>query len=508
MYVGSYVKRITPVIVLLLTLTFLSASLQSTNCSELGGLHYIYWDFPLDIFTSLSIDIEILTEPSNEDGLYYQMYQGRINGVGFYFGLQTQTNKLGYGSMGKGLIFSRWETNDLSNVRTVEGGWSESAGHEGDFVGVRRTYNWTTHAYRFTIALNDTDNVGDWYAVLITDLNMQTTDILGAIRFPEIEHIEDYGIADGGITWTELYWKEESGTPIPSWHVSIIGIYADEQEIPPYRATSVYSEKEHTDIYFEYDTREIHFIMGPEVTRTHSSGVLFAGLPPLIQYKLTRQIVGSGNTVSSPGRFEYIEGAEVSVEAFPDSGWFLDHWILDDVDSGTDNPINIIMNTNHTLVAVFEEIPYPTEATIESCDSTGTRKDTFDLGEAVFVNGSGYSPSAIYDFYFIDDIEIWMDGMVIPERVLDTITEISSNMTGHISPTIVWNNPQMFGKFDIIVDVNNNGSYDPEIDVLDNNDVEVTAGVIIPELTSWIILLFFLVGTSFGIIIRKKIRVL
>lgn len=51
------------------------------------------------------------------------MYQEIINGKGFYFGLQTQTYKPGVGSMGKGLIFSRWRTLDLSNVRVVEGGW-------------------------------------------------------------------------------------------------------------------------------------------------------------------------------------------------------------------------------------------------------------------------------------------------------------------------------------------------------------------------------------------------
>jgi hypothetical protein len=500
------VKKSASMLVLLLLLYCVLASFQSTNCSELGGLHYVYWDFPLDRFTSLSIDIEILTEPSNEDGLYYQMYQGRINGVGFYFGLQTQTYKPGYGSMGKGLIFSRWETTDLSNVRIVEKGWSQNATYEGDFVGVRRTYNWTTHAYRLTIALNDTDNIGDWYAVRITDINMQTTDLLGAIRFPKIDHIEDYGIADGGITWTELYSKEEPGTPIPNWHVSIIGIYADEQEIPPYRAISVYSEKEHTDIYFEYDTREIHFIMGPDVTRTHSPGVLFTGLPPLIQYKLTRQVVGSGTTISFPGRFGYIEGTEISVEAFPDSGWIFDHWILDGVDAGIDNPITVIMDANHTLAAVFEEFPFPTQASIESCNSTGFRKDTFDLGEAVFVNGSGYSPSATYEFYFVDDVEIWMDGMVIPSRVLGTITEISSNMTGHIAPTIVWNNPNILGKFDLLVDVNSNGIYDAEIDALDNNDVEVSAGVVIPEFPSWIILPLFIVATLVAIICKKRLR--
>ena len=91
--------------VLFIGLAFFS---QLACCSEIGGVHYVYWYFPRERFNCLYIDVGILTEPDNADGLYFQMYQGTINGQGFYFGLQTQTYNPGYGSMGKGLIFSRW----------------------------------------------------------------------------------------------------------------------------------------------------------------------------------------------------------------------------------------------------------------------------------------------------------------------------------------------------------------------------------------------------------------
>jgi hypothetical protein len=45
----------------------------------------------------------------------------------------------------------------------------------------------------------------------------------------------------------------------------------------------------------------------------------------------------------------------------------------------------------------------------------------------------------------------------------------------------VWNNAQP-GKYDIIVDVNNNGKYDAATDALDDNDILVTAGFfVVPE---------------------------
>ena len=34
--------------------------------------------------------------------------------------------------------------------------------------------------------------------------------------------------------------------------------------------------------------------------------------------------------------------------------YIFDHWELDGVDIGSSNPVNIVMNSNHTLVAVFK----------------------------------------------------------------------------------------------------------------------------------------------------------
>jgi len=118
---------------------------------EVGGLHYVTWNFNKNNFRKLDVTIKIYEEPSLGDGLYFQMYQGMINGVGFYFGFQTDVYKPGVGSAGKGIIFSRWGTNDLSNVRIVDGGWSQSAGYEGDFVGVRVNYVWSTHTYKMSV---------------------------------------------------------------------------------------------------------------------------------------------------------------------------------------------------------------------------------------------------------------------------------------------------------------------------------------------------------------------
>lgn len=110
------------------------------------------------------------------------------------------------------------------------------------------------------------------------------------------------------------------------------------------------------------------------------------------------------------------------------------------------------------------------------------KKDTFYPIEDVYVNGTGYSPSKTYDIYVVEDVAPWTDGTAIPSRVPGTATSVPSDASGVIQPALVWSDPLVVGKYDIVVDVNGNGLFDQGIDALDDSDIEVTAGFhIIPE---------------------------
>jgi len=244
---------------------------------ETGGLHYVHWDFGVSYFKSLKITVNIYNEPNFRDGLYFQMFQGEINGVGFYFGIQTDVCKENVG-VGKGLIFSRWNTDDLSNVKRAKNAWTERGHEDGKFISIRKKYDWTTHVYQLKIAYIETDDYGDWYGVWILDLDDGREDFLGSIRFPKIEP-ERSGIKDHGAcarsTWIELYHKRDSRTPIPTWHVSVKDIYVD-NGIRPRHAKSQYSSKiGRTDIHRDKATGEIHLLMGHNVTRKHDAGKLY-----------------------------------------------------------------------------------------------------------------------------------------------------------------------------------------------------------------------------------------
>ncbi len=120
------------------------------------------------------------------------------------------------------------------------------------------------------------------------------------------------------------------------------------------------------------------------------------------------------------------------------------------------------------------------------------------------VNGSGFLPNATYDFYVVSDVETWTDGMLIPARESGTATMITSDTDGNVLPVTVWSDPSTVGAYDIVVDVNGNGSYDEGIDTLDNDDVEVTAGFVIPEISSLIALLALMLTAFAAFVIGKK----
>ena len=189
------------------------------------------------------------------------------------------------------------------------------------------------------------------------------------------------------------------------------------------------------------------------------------------------------------------EAGDYSAQYFPDSGYEFDHWEFIggvSVSVPSANPATVTVSDIGTLRAVYGEIPPTPEATIESCDLTGKKKDVFELDETVYVYGSGYCTCVSeYDIYVVSDVD-WIDGMSIPLRISGTAITVFSDSSGNILPTPVWSDPLTPGKYDIVVDVNGNGEYDEGIDALDDSDVEITAGFfVIPE---------YLIGTLLGLL--------
>jgi len=142
------------------------------------------------------------------------------------------------------------------------------------------------------------------------------------------------------------------------------------------------------------------------------------------------------------------------------------------------------------------------EPLIESCDQAGTRKDFFNETETVYVYGSGYLPTFLCNVYVVEDAT-WTDGKLIAPGSV-TLTTTWSNGTGHVNAAPAYPPPLAIGKYDVVIDVNDNGKYDIGIDALDDNDVEVTAGLVIPEFPSFLILLLFMIFSLANIFSLNK----
>jgi hypothetical protein len=155
-------------------------------------------------------------------------------------------------------------------------------------------------------------------------------------------------------------------------------------------------------------------------------------------------------------------------------------------------------------VNTYADLSFPPPI-IESCNITGDAKDYFNLHEDVYVNGGDFSPLTTHDFYIVNDVATWTDGMAIPTRVAGTATTINTDSDGNVALFAAWSDPPTNGLFDIIVDVNGNGHYDLGIDALDSDDVEVSAGFMIPEYASLLaILLLSMVAILSTVAVKKK----
>ena len=150
---------------------------------------------------------------------------------------------------------------------------------------------------------------------------------------------------------------------------------------------------------------------------------------------------------------------------------------------------------------------------VESSDDAGATWNTFQVGDSVYIYGSGYPASTSYDIYVVADTA-WTDGIPIPAGEAGTATTVHTDSTGAIaysnidgsgtSPALIWTSA-VYGDYDIVVDVNGNGNYDSCMDALNEKDVG-DAGFVVrtspPEVPAMTPLGFVMVMFSlFGLVV-------
>lgn len=192
---------------------------------------------------------------------------------------------------------------------------------------------------------------------------------------------------------------------------------------------------------------------------------------------------GLNRPMDPPGGVQF----EVSVSSNPPSSpWYAGVWrVLSDPED---------INVSHYDEMEFEFL------TIESSNASGNRKDIFKEGDDVYAYGNGYDPGERYILYIVEDRN-WTDSTPILPYIRQE--NVSADADGIISPTLIWPST-VIGKYDIIVDINGNGSYDEGIDPLDDMDINDAGFETVPEFATIAIPVVTILGFVFLLYRRRR----
>ncbi len=113
---------------------------------------------------------------------------------------------------------------------------------------------------------------------------------------------------------------------------------------------------------------------------------------------LTITVSAGGTTDPSPGTHIYPAGTYVMVTAMPEEHYVFNHWELDGVPVGSENPYIVFLNPDHTLQAVFTLASYT--LTINSATGGDTNPAA---GSYIYTAGTNRQVSATPDIDFVFD---------------------------------------------------------------------------------------------------------
>lgn len=188
----------------------------------------LWWDLgeetPLE---SYSVDVTISDDVPATKNLYIApLGIAHLNKTPFYGGIQTQTD--GYTKsdqhlrkIGPGLLMSMWGERSLDAIRPSIGGLCQSSGHEGDFVSVRRSYEWTKGTYTYRVVRMDEEVVDGkphtWVGAFLDSHEKEENVFIGALRFPA----ENLVLAPKVASFVEVYGRRIPVDEIPHLTVTV-----------------------------------------------------------------------------------------------------------------------------------------------------------------------------------------------------------------------------------------------------------------------------------------------
>jgi len=207
----------------------------------------IWWNTGEDrAFESYSIDVTISDNVPSSVRLYVAPIGiASLSGTKFYGGIQTMSD--GYTKqdrrlrrIGPGFLMSMWGERSEEAIRPSVGGLFQSSGHEGDFVSVRRSYEWTKGAYTYRVVRMDREAVGEWtftwVGAFVYSHEKDENIFVGALRFPGENLVLDKSLA----SFVEIYGPRIPVEDIPEVTVTFGNLRVNGEAVKNPSATALY----------------------------------------------------------------------------------------------------------------------------------------------------------------------------------------------------------------------------------------------------------------------------
>jgi hypothetical protein len=207
----------------------------------------VWWDLGKDQpFESYSIDVTIGDAVASSSNLYVApIGLGHLGKSQFYGGIQTQidghTKKdRQIRKLGPGFLFSMWGERSLDAIRPSLGGFCQSSGHEGDFVSVRRPYEWHKGTYTYKVVRMDREEIDGkpftWVGVFVYSHEKNESVFVGALRFKG----EDLVLSRKLASFVEVYGRRIPVGEIPKVTVTLGDLVVNGRAVKPATAEAVY----------------------------------------------------------------------------------------------------------------------------------------------------------------------------------------------------------------------------------------------------------------------------
>jgi len=182
----------------------------------------LWWDLGDEApFQSYSIDVTISEDVPSTSNLYIAPIGiAHLNKTPFYGGIQTQADghtkaDRRIRKIGPGFLMSMWGERSLDAIRPSIGGLCQSSGHEGDFVSVRRPYEWSKGTYTYRVVRMDEEEVDDkpytWVGAFVYSHEKDENVFVGALRFKG----EDLVLSRKVASFVEIYGRRIPVSEIP-----------------------------------------------------------------------------------------------------------------------------------------------------------------------------------------------------------------------------------------------------------------------------------------------------